>query len=146
MKKLIPMLLFLIAGVAVGGGSGYAAQLLLGPKTNEQPQRAEEAPTVFVPLPRMVAPLVARDGHLSGYVAFELQLQVREEDAAAVTAKLPFLQHAINLRTYRTPLAAGPDGALPDIEIFRKLTRDAAAEAFGKDVVRKVAVTQATPA
>jgi hypothetical protein len=56
------------------------------------------------------------------------------------------LLHAINMRTYRTPMAAGPDGMLPDISVFRKIVMDAAPEAFGPKVVRLVAVTQAVPA
>ncbi|MWN16064.1 hypothetical protein, partial [Escherichia coli] len=98
------------------------------------------------PLPRMTAPLVLPDGRLSGYAAFEEQLEVPIEDAARVTAELPYLQHAINMRTYRIPLAAGRDGALPNIDVFRRVTLDAATEAFGRGVVRRVAVTQAVPA
>ena len=42
--------------------------------------------------------------------------------------------------------AAGPDGLLPTIGLFRKVVIEAAYEAFGKGVVVRAAVTQATPA
>ncbi|MGN6374332.1 MAG: hypothetical protein ACTHMG_02135 [Sphingomonas sp.] len=146
MKKLLLRFFLLLAGAGVGAGSGVAAHLLLGPHSVSQAKAATPSPTTFVPLPRMLAPLVLPDGSLSGYVAFELQLGVGEKDAPRVTAELPLLQHAINMRTYRTPLAAGADGALPDIDLFRRVTMDAAKQVFGPGVVRRVAVTQALPA
>ena len=60
--------------------------------------------------------------------------------------RLPLLLHAINMRTFKTPMAAGKDGLLPSLEQFRKIVEAAAPEAFGAGVVRKVAITQATPA
>ena len=59
---------------------------------------------------------------------------------------MPLLLHAINLRTFRSPLASGPDGMLPDIEQFRAVVMTAAPEAFGEGMVRHVAITQANPA
>jgi flagellar basal body-associated protein FliL len=147
MKKLLFMLVVLLAGLGLGGGAAMAAAMLLGPKSAESKAAAEaEVTPTFVDAGKVLAPLVFADGRLSGYVQFQIQLQVPEDKAEEVTARLPLLMHAINMRTFRTPMAAGPDGLLPNLEAFRKVVFDAAPEAFGKDIVRKVAVTQATPA
>lgn len=143
MKRALLLPILLVAGAAVGGASGYGVRLFLGaPGAAAKP--ADE-PTQFVTLTRMSAPLVLKDGSLSGYIAFEAQLEVPEAKVAEATAKLPFVQHAINLRTYRTPLAAGPDGMIPDVAGLRAVTAAAADEALGKGVVRRVAITQAVP-
>lgn len=145
MKKLLLPLAVLIAGTAVGGGAAYGTGLLIGaPKPKAA--AAEPADTSFVPTAKILAPLVTMDGRLAGYVAFEVQLEVASDQAEFVTARMPLLLHAINMRTYRTPMAAGPDGLLPDLAMFRKVVTDAAPEAFGSGVVRKVAITGAVPA
>lgn len=147
MKKILLPLGVLLLGAGVGGASGVGVRAMLGPAApGTKASAAREIETTLVPLPRMTAPLVLPDGRLSGYAAFEEQLEVPSSEAARVTARLPYLQHAINMRTYRIPLAAGRDGALPDIDVFRRVTLDAASEAFGRGVVRRVAVTQAVPA
>ncbi|MFL9841558.1 hypothetical protein ABS767_11335 [Sphingomonas sp. ST-64] len=149
MKKILFPLLLLIIGAAIGAGSGYAMTRFVGTPAGEAAatKHAEpETPGKFVALPRMTAPLVLKDGKLSGYAAFEVQLEVGEENVDAVTARLPFLQHAINLRTFRIPLAAGADGMLPDLDSFRRIVIEAAREAIGPDMVRKVAITKAEPA
>jgi hypothetical protein len=76
----------------------------------------------------------------------DVQLEVDEAKAEFVGQRMPLLLHAINMRTYRTPMAAGPDGMLPDLEGFRKLVDAASNEAFGPKIVRKIAVTGANPA
>jgi len=143
MKKALFLLAVLLAGLGLGGGAAVAAVLLLGPR---EAADARAGAATFVDGGKVLAPLVFADGRLSGYVQFQIQLQVPEAKAAFVFERLPLLMHAINMRTFRTPMAAGPDGLLPDIEVFRKVVLDAAPEAFGPGVVRKVAVTQATPA
>jgi hypothetical protein len=143
MKKALFLLVVLLAGLGLGGGAAMATAMLLGPRG--APTQAEAAPN-FVDGGKVLAPLVFADGRLSGYVQFHIQLQVPEDKTDYVTARLPLLMHAINMRTFRTPMAAGPDGLLPNIEMFRKVVLDSAPEAFGRGVVRKVAVTQATPA
>lgn len=144
MKKILLPLLVLVAGAGVGGAAAYATSSVLHPA----PSSAElaEEDLQFLPADKMVAPLVMPDGRLAGYVTFEVQLQVAGDQAESVTARLPLLLHAVNLRTYRTPLAAGPDGLLPDIEAVRRVVMAAATEAFGPHVVRRAAVTQAMPA
>lgn len=144
MKKMLFLIAVLLAGLGLGGGAAMATAMLLGPK-GAAAAHAEAAPT-FVDGGKVLAPLVYADGRLSGYVQFQIQLQVPEDKAEFVNARLPLLMHAINMRTFRTPMAAGPDGLLPNIDMFRKVVLDSAPEAFGRGVVRKVAVTQATPA
>ena len=65
---------------------------------------------------------------------------------ANFTEDRPLLLHAVNLQTYRTPLAAGPGGQLPDLSAFRRLVAAAADTAFGRGRVRHIAITQARPA
>ena len=73
--------------------------------------------------------------------------QLTEAQAATATARLPMLLHEINMRTWRTPLASGPNGLLADIGAFRKVVADSIPSAFGTDItVRNVAITEAVPA
>jgi len=143
MKKLLFLLGILIAGIGVGGGAAYATVLLLGQGSSGGPSHAEPS---FVDGGKVLAPLVFADGRLAGYVQFQIQLEVPSDQADFVTARLPLLLHGINMRTYRTPMAAGPDGLIPDLETFRKVVMQAGPEAFGPGVLRRVAVTQANPA
>jgi hypothetical protein len=145
MKKILFLLVTLLLGLGVGGGAAYATMLLVGPKAANAGSTDADATRAFVPVDKVLAPLVFADGRLSGYVQFQLSLEVPQDQADFVKARLPLLLHAINMRTYRTPLAAGPDGMLPNIDEFRKVVEAAAPEAFGSHLVKKVAVTQATP-
>lgn len=140
MKRFLSILTLLILGLAVGGGAAFATAQLLGPRAQGTAEGA------FVPTGPVLAPLVLEDGRLSGYVSFEVQLEVPSDKVEFVTARMPWLLHAINLRAFRSPLASGRDGMLPNVEEFRKLVMTAAPEAFGKDVVRRAAITQANPA
>lgn len=151
MKKILFLIVVLLAGIGTGGGAAYATVQLFGLGARPAAQAAAPAPektvpTQFVPTGKILAPLVFGDGRLAGYVSFEVQIEVEEGQADFIKARLPLLLHAINMRTYRTPMAAGPDGMLPNLETFRKVVMAAAAEAFGPKVVRKAAVTSATPA
>ncbi len=149
MKKLLFLIVALIAGLGAGGGTAYAMVKMLGiggaPKQEAKAEENEE-PAKFVPTGKVLVPLVYADGHLAGYASMEVQLEVEESKADFVSQRMPLLLHAINMRTYRTPMAAGPDGMLPDLEGFRKLVDTSANEAFGPKVVRKIAVTNANPA
>jgi hypothetical protein len=139
----------LIAGLGLGGGASFATIRMLGiGSTAPAAEKEEEPPAAgkFVPTGKILAPLVFADGRLVGYAAFEVQLEVEEAKGEFVAQRMPLLLHAINMRTYRTPLAAGPDGMLPDLDAFRKVVDAAATEAFGPKVVQKIAVTAATPA
>lgn len=143
MKKLLLTLVILLAGAGVGGGAAIGARHLAGPP---KPVVKAEQPPVFVRASKILAPLVLADGRLAGYVTFDAALQVPADQAAIVTAKLPMLFHAINMRTYHTPLATGPDGMLPDINGLRAVVMAASAEAFGRAVVRRAAITRAESA
>ncbi|HUD31178.1 MAG TPA: hypothetical protein VMQ93_20110 [Novosphingobium sp.] len=133
------------AGLGVGGAGAWGVSRYLPDAIGGKPQATVEA-TEFVPAGEILAPLVFADGRLSGYAGFECQLEVREGHAEDVGARLPLLLNAINLRTYRAPLASGPDGLVPGLDAFRRVVMEAAAEVYGKDVVRSVAVTRAAPA
>ncbi|WP_337459581.1 hypothetical protein [Sphingomonas elodea] len=143
------LIVALIAGLAAGGGTAYAMVKMLGigggPHV-EAKKEEKETPGKFVPTGKVLVPLVFADGRLAGYASIDVQLEVEEAKAEFVTQRMPLLLHAINMRTYRTPMAAGPDGMLPDLEGFRKLVDASATEAFGPKIIRKIAVTAANPA
>lgn len=146
MKKILFLLTVLLAGLGLGGGAAFATVMLLGPTSGAAGAGQAETDPSFVDAGKILAPLVFADGRLSGYVQFQIQLGVPADKAEFVKARMPLLLHAINMRTYRTPMAAGPDGLIPDLETFRKVVMAAGPEAFGPGVLRKVAVTQANPA
>ena len=143
MKRILTLFLIAAAGVGVGGGAAYATGALLGPGAPET--LADSGGTELIPAGKVLAPLVFPDGRLSGYVSFDIHLDVPVDRSEWVSARLPLLLNAINMRTYRTPMTSGPDGLLPNIGTFRKLVLDASAEAFGNGAVRRVAVTEAAP-
>lgn len=145
MKKFLLLPAMVIAGVGTGAGAAFAVQYLVAPKAPHA-DAAATVPTSFVPVPRVLAPLVMGDGRLAGYISFDVELEVPTDQVATITQRLPLLLHAINMRTYRNPLAAGPDGMLPDIAGLRTLVMAAAPEAFGAGIVRRVAVTRSEPA
>lgn len=132
-----------LLGLAIGGGSAFATDLLLGPAS---PAAVAPVDTVFVPAGKILAPLVFKDGRLSGYVSFDVELEAKADAREAIVARLPVLLNAINMRTYRTPIAAGPDGMLPNIALFRRVVMEASVETFGRGTIRSAAITGATPA
>lgn len=144
-KRIVFALVAILAGLAVGGAGAWAvghfAPQLLGGHASPA-----KVATEFVPTGEILAPLVFADGRLSGYALFECQLEVAEGSGLDVGAKLPLLLNAVNLRTYRAPMASGPDGLVPGLDAFRRVVMEAAVEVYGKGVVRSVAVTRASPA
>ena len=132
MKKLLGATLALILGAGVGGGSAWGVGLL-----RQNAGAAGAVKTEFVETGAMMAPLVFPDGRLSGYVSFQVQLEVPQGEGEAVKAKL---------RTYRTPMASGRDGLIPGLDAFRRVVMDAARETYGPGMVRRAVVTQASPA
>ena len=44
------------------------------------------------------------------------------------------------------PLAAGPDGMIPDLYRLREVVSEAAEATYGEDVVRRTLITKAIPA
>ncbi|PJI87867.1 hypothetical protein DAH55_02435 [Sphingomonas koreensis] len=141
MKKLLGGMLALILGAGVGGGSAWGIGMV-----RQNVGAAGSVRTEFVETGAMMAPLVFPDGRLSGYVSFQVQLEVPQGEGEAVKAKLPLLLNAVNLRTYRTPMASGRDGLIPGLDAFRRVVMDAARETYGPDTVRRAVVTQASPA
>jgi len=146
MKAALLLPIVLLAGVTVGGGSAYGVRTLMPSQSAPSAEKREKLETVFTPTGKILAPLVYTDGRLSGYVQFDVQLETSEADVAFVTPRLPLLLNAINMRTFRAPMASGPNGLLPDLSVFRKLVLEASNEAFGPKVVRRVVVMQAVPA
>jgi len=146
-KKIIMPIALLIIGVGTGGGAAYGTTMLLGPPAPKTESAAKEEPTTLVEVENVVAPLVLPDGQrLAGYVSFQVALQVPEDEAEAIAAKLPLLRHEINMRTYRKPMASGPDGTLPTLEVFRDIVQESADVAFDKGTVSAVAISSAVPA
>lgn len=135
-----------VAGLAVGGGAAYATRLVgQSNRALPPPKAAPETAPTFVPIDKLVAPIVFPGGQLAGYVSFDFDLQIAADQVLFVQARLPFLLHGINMRTYRTPMTSGPDGMLPDLTTFRTIVMAAAVEAFGPGIVKRAVITQATP-
>ncbi|MXP10455.1 hypothetical protein [Pseudoblastomonas halimionae] len=144
-KKMIMPVVLLASGAGTGVGAAYAAAAILGPIGGENSSRSKG--TTLVEVNDVMAPLVLPDGQrLAGYVSFELALQVPEDQAEDVAARLPLLRHEINMRTYRKPMASGPDGTLPTLEVFRAIVQESADAAFEKGTVSAVAIASARPA
>lgn len=139
MKKLLLGALALSMGLGVGGASAYGIGLYTGGDSLLAPS------LTFVPTGNMTAPLVFADGRLSAYISFEVQLEVGSSQIEEVNKGLPLLMHAVNMRTYREPLASGPDGLIPELQGLRNIVMAAAKETYGSDVVRRVVVTHANP-
>lgn len=146
MKPLLLFPILLVGGAGVGGGTAFAVRALLPTGAEAPAQKAAAPETVFTSAGKILAPLVSGDGRLSGYYLFDVQLETDEADVAFVTARLPLLLNAINMRTFRAPMASGPDGMLPNLDVFRRIVLESATEAFGPNHVRRVVVTQAAPA
>ena len=148
MKRMLFLLAMLLGGTATGGGAALGVHSWRGGAEPAGPteKEREAEPRVFVPTGPVLTPLVFPDGSLVGYSSIEVQLEVSADDAETVKQRLPLLLHAINLQTFRQPLAAGPDGSLPDLVLFRRLVLSASTHAFGRGTVRQAAITQARPA
>ena len=146
-KKIIMPVLLLAGGAGTGIGGAYGATMFLGPPPAADASSAKAEPTTLVEVDDVMAPLVLPDGQrLAGYVSFQLALQVPEDEAEHIAARLPLLRHEINMRTYRKPMASGPDGTLPTLEVFRDIVQEAADVAFEKGTVTGVAIASARPA
>ncbi len=147
MKNAVIAIVMVAAGLVTGGGGAFLASNFLAGQGHGGPSApvAAVAP-VFVRTGAMLAPLVFPDGRLAGYVNFDVQLEVAADRADYVSDRLPLLLHAVNMRTYRTPMTSGPDGLIPDLTAFRAVLAAAATEAFGPGVVLRAAIVQAAPA
>ncbi len=141
MRKILFLLEVPLLGLGVGAAGAFATQLALDMRENTARQNS-----VLVPTGTILAPLVFPDGRLAGYVNFEAQVEIQSDHFDDVRQHMPLLLDAVNMRTYRAPLASGRDGLIPGVDAFRKVLFDAAVATFGKKVVRRAVVTQAMPA
>ena len=142
-NKILTGLVMLVSGTAIGGATAYGL-------INFMPQvlPAFEAPAAaseFMEMPPVMAPLVDKTGKLVGYGAFEIQYEVPKGEAEEMAASIPVLLDAINMRTYRAPLAGGTDSVIPSLGALRKVLLEAGAEVYGKERIRSVAITRASP-
>lgn len=147
--KTVPLAMLVVAaGLVAGSGASFATGLILSGQieTGHAPAPAPDPLPTFVPSGKIMLPLVFPTGRLAGYVSIEVQLEVASDEAKFVTARLPFLLNAINMKSFRTPMTSGPDGMLPDLSAVRAVVIAAAIEAFGPGIVRRVAIVQAVPA
>ena len=146
MKPAILLLVMVLGGSTVGGASALTITLLRPQAEPESAQKhvaAEDGePPEFVPA-EVLVPLVFSDGQLAGYASVKLELRVATGGAEEVKTRLPLLLNAINLQTYRTPLASGSDGRMPDLAGFRKLVQRSADQSLGKGTILQVAITEA---
>lgn len=142
MNKALGAILALAAGIGVGGASAYGVTAYAG---DGNAWGSRTPALTFAPIGTMVAPLVFADGRLAAYISFDAQLEVDRKQKDLIDARLPVLMHAVNMRSYRTPLAAGVDGLIPELEGLRKMVEEAAKETYGAGVIHRVIVTQASP-
>ena len=148
-NKIVLLLAATVLGAAGGGSGAFAVATWLvpqaGPAKVSAPTADPAAKAVTLPEFTVNAPLVFADGRLAGYATFKVQLTVGEDRQQDVTDNMPMLLNGINMRTYQRPMARLPDGLIPDLAILRAVIREAASEAFGKDAVRDVLITEALP-
>ncbi|KQN90035.1 hypothetical protein ASE95_15070 [Sphingomonas sp. Leaf231] len=131
----------IMLGAAAGTGGAWGAARMFGAGALTQPDMSK----TFVPVPGIVAPLVAEDGHLLGYLKFDAQLEVPRERTSFVSANIPLLLDAINRQSFAAPIAGGPDGMLPRLPVLHKLMSQASRQTYGADLVSRVAITQISP-
>ena len=143
--KILMPIAAIVGGLGAGGGTAYGMAKYLGLKPSHA-AAASEVDTVFVPTGPILAPLVFPDGRLSGYASFQVQLEVETDRGEEIKERVPLLLDAVNMRTFKTPMASGPDGVLPSLEVFRKVVDEAAGQAFGPGVVKKTVIVAASPA
>lgn len=102
------------------------------------------APTSFVPVERMLLPVVRRDGSLAGYVYLDFTLEVPADARDHVKHRLPLVRHAINLDAARVSL--GEDAAAVDVAAAATLARNAARSALGSGRVLSAQILAIAPA
>lgn len=141
MNRFMQLLIVPAAGLALGAAGAFAVHI-----AEVAQESAAVRTTTFVPAGTILLPLVLPNGRLSGYVNITTQIEVTLAAQEKVRSDMPLLLDAINMRAYRTPLAAGADGQLPRVDAFRKLVLDAAIATFGREGVRRAVVMQVQPA
>ncbi|HEX7852855.1 MAG TPA: hypothetical protein VF503_04090 [Sphingobium sp.] len=138
MQKAAISLIALGLGLVVGGAGAYGTDLMMH-------QSLRPRTMVFLPTGDILAPLVSADGRLASYVTITAQIEIPSDREEDIKRNLPVLINAINMRTYRAPMASGKDGLVPRLDLFRNVVKEAADETLGPGVVARVAITHAGP-
>ncbi len=150
-----------LLGIVAGGVGASGYFLFLHPKTAEagQMQAAslqgaamddvgsdEKAPPpAFIKLDRMTLPMVAKDGHLVGYMGVELVLQAKVADVEYIKLRVPLMRHAFNESLNINPVVDEADPHKVDFIRAGALLKAAANKALGKAVVEQAEVITALP-
>lgn len=146
MKQIIVIILCLLVGLGAGAGGTYAYALNFGLGDKQGPDRPDpKGANKVLPPFKVRAPITFEDGTLATYAVFKVQLVVKEEAAMKAEEEEAMVINAINMRTFKTPLVKGPDGQIPDVEVFRKIVSAAGTEALGKGVVSNILITDVQP-
>lgn len=134
-----------IAGLMTGAGAAAAGYAASGARVEfvTQPKPLE---IVHIEVGRMLLPLVDPNGDLVGYLAVEAKLEVAASDEATAKERLPLLQHEINMQSWHAGISAGPDHMLLDTKGVERLYVGASNAAFGDRIVRRVLLTNVSPA
>ena len=142
-KRIGIMAGLLVLGVLVGAGSAFAVVRLFPEQFKIG--SARHGPTEFVTVDPLLVPLVFRDGKLAGYITIQCDLEVAKGKGEEAKSRMVLFMNADDMRTFAKPLAAGPDGQLPDLKSLQKLLQEAADVAYGKGYVRRAMVSRANP-
>lgn len=145
MKKILGLILILLLGIGTGAGASFGIGMVMGPPAPPKAEVKVEDEKIFMPTGPLVLPVVTVDGDLSGYGNFEVQLEIKKRDEAELKPRMPLLLHAINLRAYRTPMAAGKQKILPDLNQLSAVVMESATAAWGKGKVLRAVVISARP-
>lgn len=127
-RSKLPMIVMLVAGLALGGGGAAGYFMFLAPQDEPQAETAEakeaamqaklaKKKPVFVDVDRVSAPLIAEQVHVVGHVSMYIRLQVEDnDDQDWVRDRLPMVRHAINLAVTREGVSFPDDGHKVDYE------------------------------
>jgi hypothetical protein len=151
MKKILFLLIVLLAGLGLGGGAAFATMLALGPRHEAESRRRQgrcrgregQLRADRQESWRRSSSPTATSPAMSSSISSSKWPQDKSD---FVTARLPLLLHAINMRTYRTPMAAGARRAASRSRRVPQGRASGRPGSVRRAVVRKVAVTAATPA
>jgi hypothetical protein len=144
MNRSLFLVATVVVGIVLGGATGWAASQFLVPMLKPVSKPAQE-PTAFLEMPRMLGPIVDQEGRLMGYNQFIVHVEIQTKSDEDLKQWVPLLQDAINMRTFRTPMAVGTDGQRPNLDMLRQMVRAAAEEVLGKKEVRRILITESQP-
>lgn len=154
-RSKLPLILTLVAGLAIGGGGAAGYFMFLAPKEAPQAsdEKAKEAAEiakaakrkpVFVIVDRMSAPLIAEQKHVVGHVSMYIRLQVKNaDDQDWVRDRLPMVRHAINLAMTQTGVNFPEDAHKVDYDGSAQKITDAVNAYLKTDKVIAAHITEA---